>query len=103
MYPVCIYLKFAAALDEEAGDNWDQDTIFQVQSNSFIDSTRCSRVVVGPYHGPGVDVVQLAPGPLPPFEVAHSPREAGLLATGHAAGDSSVVTRREQGKTAEDV
>jgi len=80
-----------------------RDTSFQDQSNSFIASTPWSRVVIGPYHGPGVDVVQLAPGPRPPFAVAHAPRKAGLLATGHAAGDRSVGTRREQGKTAEDV
>ncbi len=67
-----------------------RDTSFQDQSNPFIASTRWSRVVIGPYHGPGADVVQQAPGPRPPFAVAHAPREAGLLATGHAAGDSSV-------------
>jgi hypothetical protein len=105
----CMYLQLKATWDQEA--IYDEaevvrdgySSVFQSQYHAFIDLMRRSRVVIGPYHGPGVDVVQLAAGPRAPLTVAHAPRVSGLLVTGHASGNRSIITRREQGQTAEDV
>jgi hypothetical protein len=94
----CICLQLKATSDEVAVDIWDglgYTSVFQVQYHVFIALTRRSRVVIGPYHGPGVDIVQLAARPRPPLAVAHAPRESGILVTGHNSGDRPIIHRRE--------